>query len=445
MPSKQNTADGKHSFRPGIGEGGDDIFISEQPDVAKSLLKRIFKGKILGILKKGKSEELETALRTIAEKDKELSQMKSELKRALQTVKTAEKTTSTQQEVTGIIMHDLKSPLNAILGFSDLLRSGLENDEEELSPEEISTYSKIINERSHAMFAFLEKMLELLKNDFQPENVDLSQIGEMDGDVEVQMIKTFLEEKNIRLVSKIEPHTNVFADPRLVCRIMNNLIMNAAKFSKKGDSITLTATEKPTEIEIAVIDEGVGMNTETLLQLFKKPVKQAGVGTNNEKGTGLGLFLCKGFVEKMGGKIWAESEKGNGATFKFTLPKPKLLDNDPNSSRIGNGIIRKGTNVYEQTQEFFRNLNHFEIPLNHSSKEDFQELCTLGKIFESIQNAEEQMHKMAKQENSEAEISKEDDAAFLALQDGIVQEWQKAQKIIQSFIERKKSEVHTEN
>jgi len=104
---------------------------------------------------------------------------------------------------------------------------------------------------------------------------------------------------------------------------LRNLISNAIKFTNSNGKINVTALQNYNFIEITVSDNGVGMNEETRNKLFSLEKNETTIGTANEKGSGLGLVLCKEFVEKHGGKIWVESEEGKGSDFKFTLPLNK--------------------------------------------------------------------------------------------------------------------------
>ena len=103
--------------------------------------------------------------------------------------------------------------------------------------------------------------------------------------------------------------------------ILRNLISNAIKFSHPGGEIFVSAEQNPNEILVSVKDGGVGITREDMTKLFRIDTNHTTLGTNREKGTGLGLLLCKEFIEKHGGKIWVESEEGKGSTFYFTLPK----------------------------------------------------------------------------------------------------------------------------
>ena len=122
------------------------------------------------------------------------------------------------------------------------------------------------------------------------------------------------------MVSGIPKDLMVYADLEMMNTIFRNLIMNAIKFSNQGGKVEINATRQNGYISISVRDEGIGMNHEKLDILFDIAQKTSTLGTAREKGTGLGLALCKEFIEVHGGRIYAESEEGKGSTFRFDIP-----------------------------------------------------------------------------------------------------------------------------
>jgi len=126
--------------------------------------------------------------------------------------------------------------------------------------------------------------------------------------------------KNIELNSSVDDKLMVVADRNMLKTILRNLISNAIKFTHKNGKVEVKAVIDYKQVEISVSDSGIGMTKETMAKLFRIDTNLSTRGTENEKGTGLGLFLCKEFVEKHAGKIWVESESGKGSVFKFVLP-----------------------------------------------------------------------------------------------------------------------------
>ena len=134
------------------------------------------------------------------------------------------------------------------------------------------------------------------------------------------MLRKSAERKNIELTILIPDNLTLTADKDMLKTILRNLISNAIKFTPKCGRIELHAAHGLRQVEIAVRDNGIGMAKKNLDNLFKLDIINSTPGTENEIGTGLGLMLCSDFVKKHGGKIWAESEPGQGSTFKFTMP-----------------------------------------------------------------------------------------------------------------------------
>lgn len=219
-----------------------------------------------------------------------------------------------------IIAHDLKNPFNTILGFSGLLSKKIDK----LSKEKIQYFADTINASAKNTFKLLENLLEWSRSqtgrvDFKPEKRILqTAVSESTG---------FLEEtaqnKSITIQDKIPENLHVYADANMLSTILRNLISNAVKFTPQNGKITVSARPKDTEALIQVTDDGIGIDDETKEKLFSIHEKTTKTGTNDEKGTGLGLLLCQEFVETHGGRIWAESKEGEGSTFSFTLPLEK--------------------------------------------------------------------------------------------------------------------------
>jgi len=137
----------------------------------------------------------------------------------------------------------------------------------------------------------------------------------------ISLIEQYANNKGVKIISNLSQNTFIYADANMVSGIFRNLINNAIKFSHKGSEIIIDAIDRKTYIEISVQDFGIGIKEEDIGKLFKIDSQFTTLGTNKEKGTGLGLILCKEFVEMNTGKIWVESIEGSGSTFFFTLPK----------------------------------------------------------------------------------------------------------------------------
>ncbi len=225
---------------------------------------------------------------------------------------------ATKDKFFSIISHDLRGPFSSIIGFSNILKEQIR----EKNYEEIETYSGIIQDSSWRAMDLLTNLIEWSSSqsgrmEFNPEYIEFTAlINEV-----IKLLNDSAQQKSITISSEIPPDATVFADKDMLSTIMRNLISNALKFTNSGGEIVILATQKQDEMMVAVCDNGVGIKKEIIEKLFRIEESTSTMGTQKELGTGLGLLLCKEFVEKHGGKIWAESETGKGSTFYFTIPK----------------------------------------------------------------------------------------------------------------------------
>ncbi len=219
-----------------------------------------------------------------------------------------------------IISHDLRSPLSVILGMTELLRENFEHYTPERA-KEFLTRMYAAAERLHMLLENLLTWSRIQRGvmEYRPEDIDLRDIGEENRD----LFLAKSEQKNIILANTIPPRTIAFADYGMVSTVIRNLASNALKFTTEGDRIDISASRSDTQVEVSVRDTGTGMSAEDLAKLFRIDVQHSNVGTAGERGTGLGLILCRELVERNGGTIWAESQLGEGTTFRFTLPARK--------------------------------------------------------------------------------------------------------------------------
>ncbi len=222
-----------------------------------------------------------------------------------------------------IIAHDLKSPFNSILGYLDMLTKNFRTYDIEKSEAMLG----IINASAHNTFSLLEDLLmwaqsQSGKISFEPTELEFSDIG-----LEVvENLRQTATKKNISINSSYGKGIIAFADADMLKIVLRNLISNAIKFTHKGGRIDIGAKQKDSSLTISVTDNGVGIAPEILANLFSFSQTNTTRGTDNERGTGLGLSLCKEFIEKHGGKIWAESEVNRGSSFYFTLPMKNPMD-----------------------------------------------------------------------------------------------------------------------
>lgn len=226
---------------------------------------------------------------------------------------------ATKDKFFSIISHDLKGPLNSLTSFSGLLI----NHTESLSKEEIKMLAKDLDKSVKSLFSLLENLLHWARAqsgniDLKKEAVDISHLILQTK----ELLTHSAQNKNIMIDISPPPHVAVvMADKNTVNTVIRNLVSNALKFTHPGGRVVIDILDWKDAIEISIKDNGVGMSKEVMTKLFRIDQKHSSKGTADEKGTGLGLILCKEFVEKNNGTIHVESEEGVGTTFKFTLPK----------------------------------------------------------------------------------------------------------------------------
>ncbi|MCT4586515.1 MAG: tetratricopeptide repeat-containing sensor histidine kinase [Carboxylicivirga sp.] len=224
---------------------------------------------------------------------------------------------NTKDKFFSIIAHDLKSPFSSLMGFAEMLVLNAESK----NTREVIEYSQIIHNSTKRLLGLVENLLQWSRTqigttEYKPTQLDIS----IQTHNIVSLLRLNAEEKDIVISPKIERNLVAWADENLYNTILRNLISNAIKFSRVGSVIYVNASRKKDMIEVSVADSGVGIRQENLERLFMVDSTFSTKGTLNEKGTGLGLVLCKEFVEINKGQIWAESELEKGSTFYFTLP-----------------------------------------------------------------------------------------------------------------------------
>ena len=227
-----------------------------------------------------------------------------------------------KNELLSIISHDLKNPFGALLNMSEFLAT--ETDDMERT--EIGEFSQAINISAKILYKFFNDLLEWskLQNgivNVNPVTLDVRAIA----DNIFSLLNITAMSKGVRLVNNIPHGTNLLGDLNMVNSIINNLVTNAIKFTNAGGSVIVQAQELDGFVELAVVDDGVGMGENVLEKIFKLNKHFTNNGTENEIGSGLGLVITKDLVMRHGGKIWAESSKGAGTSFYVTLPKEKIF------------------------------------------------------------------------------------------------------------------------
>ncbi|MEI6277050.1 MAG: HAMP domain-containing sensor histidine kinase, partial [Prolixibacteraceae bacterium] len=250
--------------------------------------------------------------------EEEIKEKNSELSKAI----------SEKDKFFSIISHDLRGPFNGFLGLTRIMS----NELADLTFEELQKMSSSLEKSASQLFRLLENLLNWARIQqglipFNPVMVKLlPSIDEC-----IALMQEQANAKEIEIVRIIPEELTVFADDNMLQTIIRNLVFNSVKFTRKGGRVTISVkTSDPTHVEIVIRDTGIGMSQSIIDQLFRLDVQSSRRGTDGEASSGLGLLLCKEFVEKHGGRIWTESEVGNGSIFHFTIPV-----NRPDSMSLG--------------------------------------------------------------------------------------------------------------
>lgn len=225
---------------------------------------------------------------------------------------------ATKDKFFSIMAHDLKNPLSIFALATDTLAKENKN----LDPEDLNEYLHDLNENAQNIYSLLENLLTWSRTQrgkiiFTPDIFDLKYLI----DSNVQLYSSAASAKKINIINKVAKEVKVYSDSNLINTVLRNLVNNAIKFTDEDGSITINVESNVKSHIVSVKDTGVGMSEIALDNLFRIDVNFTSLGTNNEKGTGLGLIVCKEFVNIIGGEIWAESELDKGTTFFFTIPK----------------------------------------------------------------------------------------------------------------------------
>lgn len=226
---------------------------------------------------------------------------------------------ATKDKFFSIISHDLKGPLNSLTSFSSLLINHTEN----LTKDEIKMLATDLDKSLKNLFALLENLLEWSRSqtgniEFKADTFDVVELLNINKD----LLKAQAGNKDINIMIENSSPLRVSAHKHSINTVIRNLVSNAIKFTPNGGTIKLSAEAQDQLARVKISDTGVGMSQEVMEKLFRIDTKHSTKGTADEKGTGLGLILCKDFVEKNGGTIQVDSVIGKGSTFSFTIPVP---------------------------------------------------------------------------------------------------------------------------
>jgi signal transduction histidine kinase len=228
-----------------------------------------------------------------------------------------EELNATKDKLFSIIGHDLRSPIGSLKQFVELTLSTSDLSH----TQSISEMLEDIQKSTSTTYDLLENLLAWAKcqqNEvvFMPTRVNLCEVV----DACTSLLAETARSKNISIHNQTSPNQFIFADQNMLMTILRNLLTHAVKFTHPNKNISLSVIDTGIGVSVSVKDEGVGINSENLDKLSKPNDFLTTFGTSDEKGTGLGLLLCKDFVKKHNGEIWVESELGKGSVFNFTLP-----------------------------------------------------------------------------------------------------------------------------
>ncbi|MCM4164484.1 MULTISPECIES: PAS domain-containing sensor histidine kinase [unclassified Arenibacter] len=222
-----------------------------------------------------------------------------------------------KNKIFSIIAHDLRSPFNTILGCSELLLDSIG----EKNKEEAYKYSEIVHATAQNSLALLDNLLNWSKlqtqqNNFNPQNIILSDI--INGIIE--LFSSAATIKEIELVHLGSYDFEICTDMDILKTVLRNIVSNAIKFTRVGGKVCIMTKKEPPKVIITISDNGIGINERNVDKLFNIETNKWTFGTSDEKGSGLGLPLCKEFMEKLGGSICVKSIEGEGSEFKLILP-----------------------------------------------------------------------------------------------------------------------------
>ncbi len=224
---------------------------------------------------------------------------------------------ATKDKFFSIIAHDLKNPFNSILGFCEIMLLRFDT----MDNQKMKQLIQVVYDSSQNVFRLLENLLQWSRSQtgsipFSPEKFAINELI----DENILLSENLINEKNLKTEHNLKKEIIVFADKNMINTVIRNLLTNAIKFTEKG-GISIEINESKSEAEILIKDTGVGIANNKLDALFNIGGMKSTQGTRGEAGSGLGLILCKEFIQKNGGTIIVKSEEGKGSTFVFTLPK----------------------------------------------------------------------------------------------------------------------------
>jgi two-component system, sensor histidine kinase and response regulator len=225
---------------------------------------------------------------------------------------------SSKDKLLSIIAHDLRNPFSVLITFSKLLLDSYDD----FSKDDVINYLKTFYQTSKQGYNLLDNLLKWSKSqtgnlDVEGEVIDFKDIVEEN----ITLLNSQAKNKDIQLINNVAEDVFAFADLNMILTVVRNLLTNAIKFTNNGGKVEVTGVNYEKYVEISIKDNGIGISEEDLEKIFRIDIKHSTEGTANERGSGLGLVLCKEFIEKNLGTLKANSALGEGSEFVFILPR----------------------------------------------------------------------------------------------------------------------------
>lgn len=238
-------------------------------------------------------------------------------KRLKESERSLEELNANKDKFLSIIAHDLRTPLSTIIGFSELLPDLLKDG----NIEQAESFTSIIHQSTLQMSELLNNLLVWARNqsgriDYTPEELIINEL--IEETIKLENESAF--QKSIDISYSSSEIISLKGDKNMLSTVMRNLISNGIKFTPENGSIEINTKLQDQEVLVSVSDNGMGIPQNKIDTLFQIEHSKSTDGTNGEKGSGLGLLLCKDFIQNHGGRIWAKNNPGKGATFYFTVP-----------------------------------------------------------------------------------------------------------------------------
>lgn len=256
-----------------------------------------------------------------------------------------------KDKLIGIIAHDFKNPLSALQGISEVLFYKYEQLDATKIRHFVSGILDATQNLQKQMISVLEwAQSQVQEITYKPVEINIETII----NDSIELIRQSLQQKGISIATQFDYETTVFIDPRMISTVLRNLLTNAIKFTPRNGIITVIVQEYDNGIEVNVIDNGIGMSKEFVSQLFTSENQQSTLGTEKEKGAGLGLFICKSFIEQNNGFIKATSTEGEGSVLSILLPKGTQIA--VRNELVSAAIAKINTNVSELHQTYDQSI-----------------------------------------------------------------------------------------